>query len=300
MRIGIHKIGLENHKFHHNTIFSENDKNGMYTEINLLMQLFREHGYFVKYVDVNNINEKYDIIFAFNGYSKGKSSLGNLRALTNELNYLLTDITYYYNRDKELKLVDNIFVQSNKNLFENKPNYNSKLYKLPIYETKFYKFNSKPFEARISKIIFGGSIRERKDDAKEFLINKPIVQTFLKFNENNDYRLPINIYKSLLSKYKYGLVLLNPLGDKIGNIPWRYYEYIVNDCITFVVDREGIILDKGSFLNVMSYEQLFERIMMIEKDKCLRETLLKKQRDKIKSSDFRGVDIIDSLLGGRK
>lgn len=306
MRIGIHKLGFETHNFDPSNIYNADDKNGMFTEVNLIMKAFVDNGYNIEYVNttaesfshyVANTN-LFDIIYVFNGFEKKASCLKLLRILTKELNYVLTDSRLY---EKDNDLIDNYFVQSNIKMYD-KPTFNSHIHKLPIYEMQFHpKVES---IGKNGKFIFGGSIRERRQDIFEY-IYRPWVDYYLKDEEKGiDNRLPIRNYKSELTKYSYGIVLINKRDIEIGNITWRYYEYIANYVITFVdrkADPDNQLLEKDSFFYVSSCAELVEKIEMLENsDYDHKRKALQMQNKKIKLDDLNGKTFVKSLLESRE
>ncbi len=305
-KIGFYKLGFETHEYDANNVFNANDKNGMLTEVNLVMKAFQLHGYEVEYVNTND-RQFYDRIFVFNGYPKF-TSIANLWVLCKELNYILTD-TRFINvtrNDRHSHYIDNFFVQSDEMQLLYKPTFNSKLHMLPIFEHNFYNVDdgkSSLVANKKSRIIFGGSERERRDKFIEY-IYKPIVDAFVNYKDGSaDNRLPILDYKKRLSEYKYGIVIINPYDVEVGNITWRYYEYIVNNVITFV-DRDSdprnkLLLTPRSFLYVSSYDEMYYKMEMIENDPLLYNSLLIDQQCVINNEQRSGYEFVKSLLEGR-
>ena len=304
MRIGIHKLGFAEHEFVKGNVFKANDKNGMFAEVNLLIQAFIGSGYSAEYVDLRKtyVKNHYDIIYVFNGFENSTSSLKNLRRICEELNYVLTD-SRFYNDMLDFKnniRVDNFFVQSEIKMFH-KPTFNSKLYKLPVYECAF--LNSKDDVERNGKLIFGGSVRQRKEQILEYVV-RPNTDYFLRFDELGfDTRIPIMDYKKLLVKYTYGIVLINKWDTEIGNITWRYYENIANGLITFVSrdsDPYNQLLDEDDFMYVSSYSEMLEKIMVLEGDHKTYSKVLMNQVLKMHPNDFSGRTFVKSLLESRE
>lgn len=297
MRIGIHKLGFETY----NDLVLGRDTNGMAREVNLLINLFKNNGYDAGYINTNTY-EKYDTAFVFNGIEKGTSNLTFLRGLSNELNYMLTDSRFYEASKMEActKSIDNYFVQSDSKMYEGKKVYNSKLYMLPLYE-HYEKdipetlFNEKQFKKRL---LFGGSVRDREDKVYEYII-RPNVDYYLK-TKRSDNRLSIDGYRELLPEYGFGIVLINPLDAIIGNITWRYYEYIINNIVTFIdinSDPRKVITDVD-FLYVSSYREMEEKMDFLLNNDIAVRTILK---DQLKGLDKDTVEkeILDALIGGR-
>lgn len=296
MKIGIHKLGFEVEE----DLTMNKDVNGMSSEVSLILLAFKAHGHDIEYADTNIIPDRqYDIIYVFNGYENSTSCLAVLKEMCYELNYILTDSRFYQDDIH----IDNYFVQSTNKVFS-KPTFNSKLHKLPIYETTFSDTNIiNKFYTRKNRLIFGGSVRERKEKVLEYII-RPEVDYFLKFNDLGlDTRLPIKEYRRLLNDYNFGLTILNPLDIIIGNITWRYYEYIANGILTFV-DRESdpnnFILDKGNFMYVSSYEELFLKMKRLSNDKELRRVIIQEQTSRMHIYDFTGRTFVNSLLESRE
>lgn len=288
MRIGVHKLGFEN------SLENKSDKNGMFTEVNLLISIFNSYGHNAAYVNTTS-QSYYDIIFVFNGYENRTSSLKNLSNMCPELNYLLTDSRFY---EGDHSYVDNFFVQSSRKMY-GKPTFNSNLHKLPLCGQELKNIN----DVKNERLIFGGSVRERKNAISEFIF-RPEVDYFLRYeDENIDKRLPIELYRQLLKFYSYGIVLINPKDILIGSITWRYYEYVINNVITFVEKKSdpfNQLLSEGHFLYVSSYLEMRKKMKMINSDNELREKLLLEQIKKISIEDQNGKTFIKSLLESRE
>lgn len=310
MRIGIHKLGFVSLKD-----FPLIDKNGMKTEVDLLLSAFIKFGYDAEYVDLSpdkvkdELTDKpYDIIFVFNGHQNSTSSLQVLKNYTKELNYILTDTRFVNLKTSQVDAIDNYFVQSPKITFGKLPTYNSNIHKLPVYEWAINNESGKvkniPLTEKTSKLIFGGSMRNRRDKINDYIIGNKNVESFLKSEDDGyDRRLPAPIYKQLLAYYKYGLVITDKVDSELGNITWRYFEYIVNDVITFVdkkSDPYNLILPKGDFLYIESGGELNYKMAMIEEDKDLQEFIIKRQRRRMEANDYVGKTFIKSLLEGRE
>lgn len=300
MRIGVHKLGFESH-YYDKAIFDPYDKNGMFTEVNLLIRAFIENGYNAEYVNSEYINlipyKPYDIIFVFNGNENSTSNLKNLKKITKELNYLLTDSRFYEHPNSEY--IDNYFVQSVYKMYS-KPTYNSRLHLLPIYERKFL---DNTLVKKNDRVIFGGSIRERRHEIEEYAYNSD-TDCFLKDEQAGiDTRLPILEYKKLLKEYSYGIVLINRKDVAIGNITWRYFEYIANNVLTFV-DREsdprGMLLDQDDFMYVSSRQEMRDKMDILDKNIEFRKEILHKQNQRITPEAMTGKAIVDVLIGGRR
>lgn len=302
MRIGIHKLGFADHEFVEGNIFEADDKNGMFTEVNLLIQTFIDNGYSTEYVDLRamHMENHYDIIYVFNGFENSTSSLKNLKRICKELNYLLTDSRFYDTACLSEDYIDNYFVQSS-TMVLGKPTFNSKLYKLPAYECAF--LNNPNDIERSGMLIFGGSVRERKVEILEYII-RPNVDYFLKFDDLGfDTRIPAMEYKNLLSKYTYGIVLINGWDTEIGNITWRYYEYIANGVLAFVSrssDPDNQILNKDDFMYVSSYSEMLDKTILIDKDIHLKHQILLDQSLMLNIDDFYGKTFVKSLLESRE
>lgn len=297
MKIGIHKIGFETY----NSLVLGRDTNGMAHEVTLLINLFRNNGYDVNYINSNEF-DKYDTAFIFNGTEKGTSNITFLRGLTNELNYLLTDSRFYEASKSSActKMIDNYFVQSDRKMYDTDNVYNSMLHILPLYEYYLQDrpeivFKEKQYKDRL---LFGGSVRDREDKVYEYLI-RPRVDHFLKTSKG-DNRLPIGEYRLQLMKYGFGIVLINPLDAMIGNITWRYYESIINNVITFIdinSDPRKVITNID-FLYVNSYREMEEKMDFLLNNEVAIRTMLK---DQLRGLDKETVEknIIDALVGGR-
>lgn len=302
MKIGIHKLGFPNHDY---KALNENDKNGMFAEVNLLIHAFLLQEYDVEYVNTDIINLKeYDHIFCFNGFENGTSKLSNLKHRTKELNYLLTDSRFFDISNEHHSLIDNIFKQG---AGGNNPykTYNSNLHKLPIFEEHLSKHIPGPITYGRDRLIFGGSVRDRSDKVFEYLIGRDEVDAFLKTEGKIvvDNRLPIDDYKKKLYDYSYGLVLINPKDVACGNITWRYFEYVSKGVLTFV-DRDSDpynqILNKNDFMYVSSYEEMKIKMFHLSHDENLMLNVIFDQLSKIDQADILGETFTNSLLGGRK
>ena len=302
MRLGIHKLGLEAFCFDPDFILRREDKNGMYTELGLVMQAFIENGYEIEYVDTTRIYplNHFDIIFIFNGYDNRTSCLELLRYFGREICYLLTDSRYYELAASQGEYIDSYFVQSEIKMFD-KPTYNSKLHKLPIYEKNFYKNQT---HAKNGRLIFGGSVRERREQITELLVDKPGFDVLLKDEEEGyDNRMNILDYKTILGNYSYGIVIINPLDIEIGSITWRYYEYISNKVLTFVEaksDPYNQLLPKGSFMYVDNYKDLHEKIAIIGEHEEINDLVINEQNKNITHWDAIGKTFVQSLLESRE
>lgn len=300
MRIGVHKLGFESH-YYSNSIFDPYDKNGMFTEVNLLISAFKENGYDAEYVHSEFINLigliPYDIIFVFNGIENSTSNLKNLKKISKELNYLLTDSRFYEHQNSEY--IDNYFVQSIFKMYD-KPTYNSRLHLLPIYERKFL---NNVLVKKNDRVIFGGSIRERRHEVEEYIYND-YTDCFLNDKKTGtDTRLPILEYKKLLKEYSYGIVLINKKDTEIGNITWRYFEYIANNVLTFVdrkSDPRNIILPKDDFMFVSSSDEMEYKMYLLNNNVELRKEILNKQNERITQDAMSGKVIVDCLIGRRR
>jgi hypothetical protein len=300
MKLGIHKLG-----FSDPTSFSGKDTNGMFKEVNLIASIFKEAGHEVEYVKPRKVKKLFDIIFVFNGHENSTSNLETLSYMTKELSYILTD-TRFLDMIKD-EYVDSYFVQGPMNMFK-KPTYNSMLHKLPIYENeqRLKEFVGKKRAPdgynSISQIIFGGSVRERKSKIMEYII-RPDTTYFLRFDElGYDTRVPLEDYREALRKHKYGIVLINPKDAVVGNITWRYYEYIINGCLTFVdrgSDPNLLLLPEDSFMRVSSYEEMVKKQNMLENDDKLMRAIYSSQANRINPQDKWGVTFLESLLEKR-
>jgi hypothetical protein len=303
MKIGMHKLG-----FSDPSSLEGKDTNGMFTEVKLLMSLFIEAGHEVEYVKTKNIylkrKKRFDILFVFNGHENSTSNLQNLYNVTDELNYILTDTRFLEMINDAY--IDNYFVQGPMEIFK-KPTYNSMLHKLPIYENEV-RLKEIASTKRgighnsINKVIFGGSVRERKSKIYEYII-RPDVNYFLKFEElGYDTRVPIDEYRQLLRKHQYGIVLLNPKDAVVGNITWRYYEYLINGCLTFVdraSDPNNLLTTEDSFMRVGSYEEMVKKIKLLEDDVDLKRSMYEAQASKITREDKWGATFLEALIEKR-
>lgn len=300
-KIGIHKMGFESLNHDSSLPFVNDDKNGMFTEVNLLMSAFRANGIEVNYVDTFKENKfnSYDILFIFNGFENSTSNFEKLNWLTKEFNYIITDSRFYNAAVENEEWIDNYFVQSDVKMFD-KPTYNSQLHKLPIYETNFYD-NVK--HVKNDRLVFGGSIRERRQRIEKLLGNNLKFDLLLYDKDAGiDNRLPINAYKMLLGNYSYGIVIINPLDIKIGSITWRYYEYIANKVLTFVdvkSDPYNLLLPKGHFMYVGSQEELVSKINILSKHESLRKVFLNDQSQRITLDVLSGRLFVKSLIESR-
>lgn len=297
-------------------VYTSRDNNGMFTEVNLLLNAFISNGYNVEYVNLPT-DKRYDVIYVFNGFESSTSNLKTLKSISGELNYLLTD-SRFYNRfyssksangfyssksAKEELYVDNYFVQSTVKMYD-KPTFNSKLHMLPLYERKFYIKQESELSrvVREKGLIFGGSVRERKDEVIEYII-RPDVCYFLKFDEFGiDTRIDTEYYKRKLKYYMFGIALLNPKDIDIGNITWRYYEYLANDVLVFVdrsvkslIDISGEI-NVDRFMYVSSYEEMYKKMQMIINDTHMYKTLVKWQRVNVDVDAITGKLFVKSLI----
>jgi hypothetical protein len=303
MKLGIHKLG-----FSDPTSFSDKDTNGMFKEVNLIASIFKEAGHNVEYVETKRMyqekpKEMFDSLYVFNGFENSTSNLRNLAQTTRELNYILTDTRFLAEIEDEY--VDNYFVQGPMDMFK-KPTYNSMLHKLPIYENEQRLRQSSRKKERghntINQIIFGGSVRERKSKILEYII-RPETTHYLKFDElGYDTRVPLEDYREALRKHKYGIVLINPKDAVVGNITWRYYEYIINGCLTFVdrgSDPNLLLLPEDSFMRVSSYEEMIKKKRMLEQDDKLMRAIYSSQASRISPQDKWGVTFLESLLEKR-
>lgn len=295
MRIGIHKLGFAN------GLVSKEDKNGMFAEVLAIMNILDDlSGHDVSYVYTDQKpyepRKYFDTIFVFNGYENSTSNLKTLRHRCYELNYILTDTRFYNGREGHEE-VDNYFVQSPFKMYD-KPTYNSHIHKLPLFNT-----NAVIYEIKVNKLIFGGSVRDREDKIIEYVL-RPNTNYHLNFELlgiNN--RLPVYEYMERLKHHRYGIVIINPLDVEIGNITWRYYEYIANDVVTFVdkdSDPNNLLLSEGHFLYVSSYKEMVVKQNMINSVEGFRDKLLEEQRRKINVEDITGETFVSSLLKGRE
>jgi Glycosyl transferases group 1 len=291
--IGIHKLGFD-------TLPKEKkDTNGMFTEVGLLLQLFHDAGLKAEYVDTTELFDKsYDNIFVFNGYENSTSNLQQLRVMTNELNYILTDTRFYDGR-KGNPLVDNYFVQGPIKMYD-KPTYNSYLHKLPIYESTFHGYTGHNDDGMV---IWGGSVRERESKILEYVF-RPHTNYFLNWDTLGiDTRVPIENYREKLQDSSYGIVLINPKDVAIGSITWRYYEYIANGVLTFIdyeSDPEGLIIPNGSYMKIKSYKEMLEKMKYLSNSEALRGLVREIQDDMISDDDLSGHTFIKSLLESRE
>src|SRR5690606_17846994 len=208
LRIGVHKLGFARLKD-----FPSIDKNGLKTEVGLVLNAFKKYNYDISYVDTTLEPDEnlFDIIYVFNGYENSTSSLEILKEFNATINYILTDTRFIEHFEKKLEYIDNFFVQSPRIKIEGKPTFNSYLQKLPIYNKGLMNADNLPFDERRSKIIFGGSRRNRADKIKEYLLENENADVFIRDKiANKDTRLPAPIYSQLLGYYKYGIVLIDP------------------------------------------------------------------------------------------
>lgn len=292
--IGIHKLGFDN------LPKGKKDTNGMFTEVGLLLQLFHDANIPAEYVEINPSDKteiEYDNIFVFNGYESSTSNLKELRRMTKELNYILTDSRFYSSIQHEE--VDNYFVQGPVKMY-NKPTFNSYLHKLPIYESTFHK---KIGNNNNGRLIWGGSVRERESKILEYVL-RPDTDYYLRYEDLDiDTRVDITEYREELQNSTFGIVLINPKDVSIGSITWRYYEYIANGVFTFVdndSDPHGLIIPKDDFMRVSNYKEMINKAKRLAESRALADLIRCNQEERITDDDMSGHTFIKSLLESRE
>lgn len=287
MKIGICKLGI-------NLIDVDTlaDTNGRFKEMLALVSIFRTNGHDVELIDKKSVNSYFDKIYILNGEITWMSMLeiSIYKRFTNELYYILTDLRLINTSiSKQFNIV---YTQSNIQIpfIEAKQLYNG------MPELAYYCSNSLPVLEKDIEFIFGGGLRDREEDFKNYFSKEDETFMLLTKMPDRDTRVPINRYHNLLARSKYSLIINDKTYNENNFITWRYYENIANDVITFLdkkVDAGRIMplpLNIRIALTVTDYDTLKYKMKVIEENKGLKEYFLDAQRkiltEEIKSGQF--------------
>lgn len=324
MRIGIAKLNTKIEE-----IDAENDKNGRYTEVKMLLEAFNNYFFFtnttIQLVDKDyfkNIGGYFDVIFILNNVLKDRFdymyAFENLQIFRNnsvELNYIITDLRLIYNSE----FINNYFTQTIEkiNIIHGKNQFYSGMPELALlnYSEEYYK--------KDNDFIFGGGMRDREVDFNEYiysfiidkdwiekakLIKSEIYTKIKNYNESNktyDNRIPLFYYYEELKRSKYSLIINDTSYNEAGFITWRFYENLKYDVISFFdnkVDKYNIInLPKyiKDFLIVNSVEELIRKMQLLNENNSFYKIILEANREYRRKFDKLGEYTVKSLLGIR-
>lgn len=253
----------------------EKDTSSWSREIVNLIKIFASHGHkiiilsktdydynkhHIENVGIGNVNDakqfNFDILFVSNGvFDRDQLTEDLLLDKVNAKNNVLigTDLTLLENYH-DYKKYDVVLTQTK---YQPHKNWHyGHLEKLFAYGEEV---NKNSPDTRKHKAIFIGHERDRYDDIKEFVI-RPDVDWYGKSPTLDTRNMATKSQViDMLGKYKFNIIIADPMYYLYGFITQRYYEGCLHGCINLVIDKYdkfNICLTDDDPRRIKNYEDL--------------------------------------------
>lgn len=294
-------------------------------EISAVAKIFAERDWDVKLLSETDLNEgptlpnisqdtleytkHYDRIFLYSGtFSKdkiGEDIIPQLRALTANLNFMLTDLRLIPLQNMFF-LFDHVYTQSTRDLDiipTSIPQSYGKVADFLAYG-HVWKNLEEVLKGKNIEFYFGGTFRDREKTMMEYVMREGHVVTTKDDKRGIDTRVDRNEYMKLLDRAKFSITIADESYNIAHFITPRFAENILHDIIGFVeedFDQDEELISKKHFLRVSSYKEMRQKMDEINIDDKLYRQLLFEQRNRITEGMINGDYVYRCLDGdGRK
>jgi hypothetical protein len=305
MNIGLYKVCYEV-CFHDDA----NDLHAISYEVVNLAKIFASHGDKVSMLSksdlvdgklegiVNgNLEQRYDRIILVGGVfakEKDQQIVEHLRAVTDRLDFYLTDIRCTPQNQHDWELFDNVYTQATRNISfvpRDDQQYGG--------VSELACFGSTPtHEQKDIVYSFGGTERGRLGDLIEYVWRPDCVWTGKSQFFDIDTRVDRPTYLDVMDRTKYSIVIMDTVYNNEHFITPRHYEHCIRGIVSFMdakCDPDEHLMKHNDFRRVNNYFELKNKMNQLESDDVFRQAILRNQIAEVPEPFVNG-DYVYSIL----
>lgn len=233
----------------------------------------------------SSVDRPIDRIYLFNGKNPTEDEIKGLKAYTNDVRLIITDMNLI---PTDLTPFSAVYSQSKRigkyAYIEQNTIFDADPINLTYKENYFY---------------FGGTERNRLKDCIEYLWRPNCIwKGKSEFFGFNNY-IPFHEHIRMLMTTRYTIVIGDEDYNKAGFVTPRFYECLKYGIIPFVdrkFDPEELIIPQNHFLRVNNYQQMLSKMKEIDKDNLHNEIIKMLINDHFTKEALSGNNIYNAII----